>query len=95
MRDRPWAFADRLIPKRTPRGGDIVISCIGRPPLVYCISVSPAGAGVTYSDYEGALQDARQLATRARVDVWVAEEDDVILVARHRLNVDGERGERG
>jgi hypothetical protein len=85
VRDRQWDFAERRLPKKSPQGGDIVISSVGRPPLVYCLSEAPGLVETTYADYDEALTQARHRAKRERVDVWFAEEaEEVMLVSRHR-----------
>lgn len=89
MRDSQRAFMERKLGKKTPAFGDVVISCIGRPPLVYRVGVTPAIADDTFADYEAALTRARQVALQMQVDAWVAEDgEDVMLVARHRPDSD-------
>jgi hypothetical protein len=86
---RPLRFVERLLPRKKPLGGDIVISCVGRPPLVYRVSEATGLTGTTFVDYDEALKEARAWAIHARVDVWFVEEaEDVLLVARHRPDRD-------
>jgi hypothetical protein len=88
-RGRQWDFVEKRLPRKTPRGGDIVITCVGRPPLVYRVSETTGMSGTTFAEYDDALRLARAWALRAHVDVWFAEEtEDVLLVARHRPDGD-------
>jgi hypothetical protein len=74
----------RKLPNKEPMPGDIVITCVGDPPLSYSVS-GASFHNVTCTTYDGALDVARQQAMRLQVDVWVDEgRDDVTLVARHR-----------
>jgi hypothetical protein len=84
-----------MVARKASAPGDIVISCIGRPPLVYCVTGS-SFQSVTYANYDDALESARQVASRARVDVWVDEErDELTLVARYRPDTWSTGGARG
>lgn len=85
IRDQQWGFIDRVSAPRQPRPGDILITSLEHPELTHGISVSPGAPALGFRGYEAALALAQQLATRARVDVWVLEpQRDAALVGRHR-----------